>query len=84
MILLTLLYQTNKTSINCIKNRGLNIVIWDSINAVVEEYLRSCALIQRLRKDNSKYFSCDDFIHPGYGALSVGTQILVHHLCATG
>lgn len=54
--------------------------MWDSLNAFTEEYLRACG--SHKRSDRHKYLNCNDFIHPGFGALSIGTQLLVNHLCA--
>lgn len=56
--------------------------MWDSVNMIVEDYLQACALNQMLRDDKLEYLNCDDFIHPGYIALSISTQLLINHICA--
>ncbi|KAI9562642.1 hypothetical protein GHT06_010096 [Daphnia sinensis] len=53
--------------------KGTGVVIWDSINAIVEENVRACAL--------TAYSNCYDFIHPGFGAIALGSQLIFNHLC---
>lgn len=57
-------------------------MIWDSVNVLVEEYLRACALTRVQRRDSSYYFNCNDFIHPGFGVLSSASQLFINHICA--
>ena len=61
---------------------------WDSGNAVVEEYIRSCHLLQGMDRSpesevlyHNSYFNCLDVIHPGYVALFQAMQIILNHLC---
>ncbi|XP_046459076.1 uncharacterized protein LOC124205659 [Daphnia pulex] len=61
--------------------KNTRVVMWDAINAVVEEYVRSCALAKLERRDKEWYSKCNDFIHPGFRALSIGTQLIINHLC---
>lgn len=52
--------------------RKSRIILWNSGNCLVEEYIRSCVVLERA--DNWKwikyfghaYFNCLDYIHPGY------------------
>jgi hypothetical protein len=67
------------------------VVIWDAINVIVEEYLRGCAITRYERSDNDYviiengidhgYLNCNDFIHPGMRAISMGTQLIFNHIC---
>ncbi|KZS04101.1 Uncharacterized protein APZ42_033030 [Daphnia magna] len=61
--------------------RGTRVVIWDAVGVLVEEYLRACFLSKFHRKDKSWYANCQDFIHPGYRALSISTQHIINHIC---
>jgi hypothetical protein len=56
--------------------------MWDAINQVIEEYIRACALAQFHRFDMFWYQNCKDSIHPGTGALSLGTRLIINHICA--
>ncbi|KZS01920.1 Uncharacterized protein APZ42_001255 [Daphnia magna] len=60
---------------------GSGVVIWDSISAIVEENVRACALTAFQRRDQKMYSNCYDFIHPGFGAVSLGSQLIFNHLC---
>jgi hypothetical protein len=62
-------------------DRNTRVIMWDAINAVVEEYVRSCTLAELERQDKVWYSKCNDFIHPGFRALSIGTQLIINHLC---
>jgi len=71
-------------------SRDTRVVIWDTVNSIVEEYLRACTLTKDERRDNEHvdkervdngYFNCKDFIHPGMGALSIATQLIISHIC---
>ncbi|XP_046451378.1 uncharacterized protein LOC124199581 isoform X2 [Daphnia pulex] len=69
--------------------KDTRVIIWDGINAVVEEYLRACALSREERQNDSekvdnRYINCQDFIHPGLSALSIGTQFMINHICERG
>jgi hypothetical protein len=64
--------------------RGIRI--WDSGNPLVEEYIRSCFILERDEPHSSRtydsfYFNCNDFIHTGYSALSQATQIIFNYIC---
>ncbi|EFX67892.1 hypothetical protein DAPPUDRAFT_260933 [Daphnia pulex] len=70
--------------------KDTRVVMWETINLIVEEYLRGCALTRDERRDNENtdhervdngYLNCKDFIHPGMGALSIGTQLIINHIC---
>ncbi|XP_057368116.1 uncharacterized protein LOC130689121 [Daphnia carinata] len=61
--------------------RGTGVIIWDSINAIVEENVRACDLTAFERRDRKMYLSCYDFIHPGFRAVSLGGQLIFNHLC---
>lgn len=52
------------------------------MNVIVEDFLQACFFNQMLRDDVMQYLNCDDYIHPGYIALSVSTQLLINHICA--
>lgn len=57
--------------------------MWDSINAITEEYLRACGMNRiLLRQDPYKYWNCKDFIHPGFGTISIGSQLFINHICS--
>lgn len=77
-------YQCNTRTIldHFCSVRDSGIVIWDSINVIVEDYLNSCALTGMIRVDKAQYLNCDDFIHPGFVASSISTQLLINHICA--
>jgi hypothetical protein len=62
--------------------RGTPVVIWDSLQPANEEYIRSCALQNFQRYDNTVYESCGDFIHYGNRMLSIGSQLMYNHLCS--
>ena len=72
-------------------NSETEVIIWDSGNPIVEEYIRGCSLLNRWRsrideywgmsRPYDGYFICNDYIHPGYVALSQLTQILLNCLC---
>jgi hypothetical protein len=55
--------------------------MWDAINAVVEEYIRACTLTKYERQDKEWYSKCRDFIHPGFRALFIATQLIINHIC---
>ncbi len=59
-----------------IKLRNNGVILWESGNHLVEEYLRSCVLQQRadLKYFGNAYFNCLDYVHPGYSALSLVLQ----------
>lgn len=57
--------------------------MWYAINAVVKEYVRSCALAKLERGDKEWYSKCNNLIHPGFRALFIGTQLIINHLCQT-
>ncbi|KAI9562641.1 hypothetical protein GHT06_010095 [Daphnia sinensis] len=61
--------------------RGTGVVIWDSVNTIVEENVRACLLTAFERSDRKMYLSCYDFIHPGFRAVSLGSQLIFSHLC---
>ncbi|XP_046450332.1 uncharacterized protein LOC124198516 [Daphnia pulex] len=70
--------------------KDTRVMMWETINLIVEEYLRGCALTRDERRDNENtdhervdngYLNCKDFIHPGMGALSIGTQLIINHIC---
>ncbi|KZS14700.1 Uncharacterized protein APZ42_020092 [Daphnia magna] len=61
--------------------KDTRVVMWDAINALVEEYLRSCALNAFERRDKNWYTNCKDFIHPGFSALFQGTSLIINHIC---
>lgn len=65
--------------------------MWDTIDDIIDEYLRACALSGYNRHDfdnvlidkwmDRGYVNCNDFIHPGMTAISIGTQLLINHMC---
>jgi hypothetical protein len=67
------------------------VLIWDSSDDLVEEYIRGCAYLNRKEKKlfgehmlidyAFSYFNCGDYIHPGYSALSEATYLLFSDLC---
>ena len=65
------------------RNRG--ITIWNSGNFLVEEYIRSCSLLDRgeIAYFGDAYFSCLDYLHTGYVALSLAIQLLLNEICNT-
>ncbi|EFX71106.1 hypothetical protein DAPPUDRAFT_112080 [Daphnia pulex] len=73
--------QFNVESERILRNRG--ITIWNSGNFLVEEYIRSCSLLDRgeIMYFGDAYFSCLDYLHTGYVALSLALQLLVNELC---
>ncbi|KZS12727.1 Uncharacterized protein APZ42_022882 [Daphnia magna] len=86
--------QYNKATRRILKNFK-NIRIWDSSNALTEEYVRGC-LINRERENPDPFFvkngknpfinckpyvNCLDFVHTGYAALSSATQLLYNDIC---
>jgi hypothetical protein len=65
-----------------------SVRIWDSSNPIVEEYVRGCALSQRVQLGPNifvdpadSYVNCLDYTHAGYSALSQSTQLLFNDLC---
>jgi hypothetical protein len=65
-----------------ILHRDTRVVIWDSINAIAEEYIRACALTRYSRRDvRFVHENCNDMIHTGMGAISLGTRLLLNHIC---
>ncbi|XP_046450830.1 uncharacterized protein LOC124198829 [Daphnia pulex] len=73
--------QFNVESERILRNRG--ITIWNSGNFLVEEYIRSCSLLDRgeIMYFGDAYFSCLDYLHTGYVALSLALQLLASELC---
>ncbi len=68
------------------------IRIWESSNALAEEYVRGCLLLKRDSSGfilfsqpsvvNSKPFiNCRDFVHTGTVAITQATQILFNDIC---
>ena len=55
--------------------------MWDSFTPAIEEYIRSCSLSRYLRQDRREYLNCRDFIHPGFGMLSLATQLIANYVC---
>ncbi|XP_032798078.2 N-acetylneuraminate 9-O-acetyltransferase isoform X2 [Daphnia magna] len=67
-----------------------SVRIWDSSNPLAEEYVRGCALFRRghpgpplFRDPDHSFIDCKDYIHTGYSALSLATQILFNDICNT-
>lgn len=60
---------------------GTRVALWDSINPVIEESIRACALQNFQRVDNRGYQLCGDFLHSGHQILSIGSQLILNHLC---
>lgn len=60
--------------------RDTRIVIWDTINALTEEYIRACTLTRYDRQDVHYYENCHDLIHTGMRAISIGTRLLLNPL----
>ncbi|XP_057380106.1 uncharacterized protein LOC130702455 [Daphnia carinata] len=81
----------NKITRRIMKSLHSGIRVWDSSNALVEEYIRSCTIIKRDEKEKKiypigphhayAYFSCLDCVHTGYAALSQATQLLFNDIC---
>lgn len=67
--------------LHLIRNSG--VILWESGNYLVEEYLRSCVLQERadLKYFGNAYFNCLDYVHPGYSALSHAIQSVLIELC---
>ncbi|XP_045028730.1 uncharacterized protein LOC123471454 [Daphnia magna] len=73
--------------------KSTNIILWDTIIAIVEEYLRACALTAYTRHDFDQvlidkwmdrgYMNCNDYVHPGMTAIAIGTQLIINHMCET-
>ncbi len=61
--------------------RDTSIVIWDTINALAEEYIRACTLTRYDRQDVHVYENCHDLIHTGMNAISLGTRLFLNHIC---
>ncbi|XP_057368637.1 uncharacterized protein LOC130689715 [Daphnia carinata] len=61
--------------------KDTRVVLWDSINALIAEYLRACAIREFKRGDKLWYSNCGDFIHPGFSALFLSTSLIVDHIC---
>lgn len=64
--------------------RDSRIDIWDTTDAIVEEYVRACALL--LREDDdlwgvSVVYKCKDMLHPGSAAVNPSTHILLNEIC---
>ena len=57
------------------------MAVWETINVVVEEYLRGCGLTDIQRQDRAEYVNCKDIMHPGFGALSIVVQLVMNHIC---
>lgn len=56
-------------------------MIWDTINAFAEEYIRACTLTRYDRQDLRAYKNCHDMIHTGMNAISLGTRLFLNHIC---
>ncbi|XP_046450491.1 uncharacterized protein LOC124198610 [Daphnia pulex] len=79
-------YQDKIKKYTAILPRALKdtrIVIWDTINALAEEYIRACTLTRYDRQDVHYFENCHDLIHTGMRAISIGTRLLLNHLCKT-
>ncbi|XP_059351292.1 N-acetylneuraminate 9-O-acetyltransferase-like [Daphnia carinata] len=63
--------------------RKIGVTIWNSGNIFVEEYIRSCFLLQRDEYNISVdgFFSCLDYIHPGTAALYSAMQLILNEIC---
>lgn len=65
-----------------------NIHIWDSSDPLVEEYIRSCFILERKNSESfwealdysTPYINCYDNVHPGYLVLSQATQLLYNNI----
>lgn len=58
--------------------RGVDIPFWSSGSPIVEEYIRSCLMNQRLDQGSvmfRNFFECDDYIHPGLSGLTDVVQL---------
>ncbi|KAK4006652.1 hypothetical protein OUZ56_011810 [Daphnia magna] len=67
-----------------------NLVIWDSSNTFVEEYIRGCEILERMQfgpvnilDPGASFINCQDSVHPGYSALSQATRILYNDICSS-
>ncbi|XP_057367724.1 uncharacterized protein LOC130688723 isoform X2 [Daphnia carinata] len=82
-------HRYNEAIRSILENRS-GVHIWDSSNPLAEEYVRSCVFIRRghskfaLSEDpDHTFINCEDYIHTGYSALSLATQLLFNDLCNT-
>ena len=66
---------------NVLQSQKTKVVIWDAISLIVDQHFRACSLTKIPRKDPTNYFNCHESYHPGLAALSIGTQLIVNHLC---
>ncbi|KAI9559232.1 hypothetical protein GHT06_016021 [Daphnia sinensis] len=80
-------HRYNKDVRHILRNNS-SIRIWDSSNPLAEEYVRGCALIRRghpgprfYKDPDHSFIDCNDYIHTGYSALSLATQILFNDIC---
>ncbi|KZS12572.1 Uncharacterized protein APZ42_022703 [Daphnia magna] len=80
-------HRYNEAIRSILANRS-SVRIWDSSNPLAEEYVRSCTLIRRghskfaLSEDpDHSFIDCEDYIHTGYSALSLATQLLFNDIC---
>jgi hypothetical protein len=64
--------------------RGTRVVVWESLIPSIGEYIRSCFLVRFNRYDVHGYELCDDYIHPGHQVLSMGSQLILNHVCNPG
>jgi hypothetical protein len=68
--------------------RKSGVTLWNSGSPLVEEYIRSCIVLERA--DNWKssknfglsYFNCLDYVHPGYVAVSEILQLFLSEFTA--
>ncbi|XP_059351232.1 uncharacterized protein LOC130703062 isoform X1 [Daphnia carinata] len=61
--------------------KGTRVAVWDLLLPAIEEYIRSCFLMQFYQYDVDGYKLCDDFIHPGHQVLSMGSHLIFNCIC---
>ena len=61
--------------------RGTRVTIWEKLLPSIGEYIRSCFLVSFHRYDIYGYELCDDYIHQGHQVLSMGSQLILNHVC---
>jgi hypothetical protein len=72
------------------QNDTSNIRVWDSSNAMAEEYVRGCAVFWRDQSLDSflpvveyanSFINCNDNVHTGNSALSQAMQLFYNDMC---
>lgn len=62
-----------------------SLELWDSVDPLVKEYVRSCYAHRQRTSENENHLNtwmeCNDYIHVSHSVLSQSSQLLLNDIC---